>query len=71
MKCPECGADLMISNSKYVSEEGSTEVYNEITFVCTNNSIDFNTKQPKCSLYCGPDTNHPLKIADIVRSKVG
>ena len=61
MQCPECSQPLMVSNSKYESAEGSTEVYSVLTMVCVN---------PKCPNYCGPNLNEPLKIATIVRNKV-
>ena len=51
----------MIANSKFKSEEGSTDVFNEITLVCIN---------PKCGNYCGTDLNNPLKVAATVRNKV-
>ena len=52
----------MVSNSKYESAEGSKDVYSELTLVCIN---------PKCGSYCGVDLNNPLKIAKMVRNKVG
>ena len=61
MKCPECRAPLMVSSSKYESEEGSTDVYNVLTLVCIN---------PKCDNYSGPNLNEPQKVAEIVRRKV-
>jgi hypothetical protein len=61
VECPECKAPLMVANSKFTSDEGSTDVYNELTMVCIN---------PKCDNYCGPNLNEPLKIAATVRSKV-
>lgn len=70
MKCPECDSPLMIANSRLKSDEGSTEVYSELTMVCINSAIDPNTKQRVCSLYCGKDLNNPLKVAAIVRNKV-
>ncbi len=59
----------MISNSRFVSEEGSTDVYQELTMVCINSSVG-GDKKPVCSLYCGPDLNHPLHIAAIIKNKV-
>ena len=61
MKCEECGADLQVAHSQYKSEAGSTEVFVELTMVCVN---------PKCSNYCGPNLNEPLKVAATVRNKV-
>lgn len=71
MKCPECGSNLMIAKSKLVSDEGSTEVFNELTLVCINSRIDPVKKAPVCSLYAGQDLNNPLKVAATVRNKVG
>lgn len=62
MNCPECGSPLMIAKSKLVSDEGSTEVFNELTMVCIN---------PKCGTYSGTDLNNPAKVAATVRNKVG
>jgi hypothetical protein len=62
MQCPECNQPLMVANSKYESEQGSTEVYNVLKMVCVN---------PKCSNYAGTNLNEPLKVAATVRNKVG
>lgn len=70
MECPECKAPLQVANSILVSDEGSTNVYSELTMVCINSAIDPNTKQRVCSLYCGKDLNNPLKVAATVRNKV-
>lgn len=70
MLCPECNKPLMISGSRFESEEGSTEVYRVLTLVCINSTIDPVKKKPVCSLYCGPDLNNPLKIAAENREKV-
>jgi hypothetical protein len=51
----------MVANSKFESEQGSTDVYSVLTMVCVN---------PKCSNYCGPNLNEPLKVAQVVRNKV-
>lgn len=59
--CPECNSPLNVANSKFESEQGSTDVYSVLTMVCVN---------PKCSNYCGPNLNEPLKVAAIVRNKV-
>jgi hypothetical protein len=61
LQCDECKSPLMISNSKYESSEGSTEVYNTLTMVCIN---------PKCANYCGPNLNEPLNVAKIIKNKV-
>lgn len=61
MKCPQCNSPLMVSNSKFESAEGSTEVYSVLTMVCIN---------PKCGNYCGTNLNNPLKVAETVRNKV-
>ena len=71
MNCPECNSPLMIAKSKLVSEEGSTEVFNELTMVCINSRIDTVKKAPVCSMYAGTDLNNPLKVAGTVRNKVG
>ena len=71
MNCPECGSPLMIANSKLVSDEGSTEVFNELTLVCINSRIDPVKKSPVCSLYAGKDLNNPLKVAATIKNKVG
>lgn len=71
MQCPECGSNLVIANSKMVSEVGSTEVFNELTLVCINSRIDPVKKAPVCSLYAGQDLNNPLKVAATIRNKVG
>lgn len=70
MECPECKAPLMIANSKFESEAGSTDVYNVLTMVCINSAVDPVKKTHVCSLYCGPNLNNPLKIAAVVRNKV-
>jgi len=62
MECPQCNNPLMISNSKLSSEVGSVEIYSELTMVCVN---------PKCDNYAGTNLNEPLKVAQIVRNKVG
>ena len=61
MECQECKAPLQISNSKYETEVGSTDIYSVLTMVCVN---------PKCTNYCGPNLNNPLKVAATVRNKV-
>jgi len=70
-KCPECGSPLVIAKSKFVSEKDSTDVYQELTLVCINSRIDPVKKAPVCSLYAGPDLNNPLKVAQVIRNKVG
>lgn len=71
MNCPECGSPLKIAKSGFVSDEGSTEVFNELTMVCINSRIDPVKKSFVCSLYAGPDLSNPLKVAAIIRNKVG
>jgi hypothetical protein len=73
MKCPECGENLIIANSKLEAEttEEGTQIYSVLTMVCINSRIDPVKKAPVCSLYAGPDLNHPLKVAAVVRNKVG
>ena len=61
MQCPECKSNLIVGNSKYKSDEGSTDVYVELTLCCIN---------PKCGTYAGYNMNNPLKIAATVRNKV-
>ena len=62
MECNKCKKPLMVSNSKYTTEVDSIEIYSELTLVCIN---------PKCDSYCGVDLNNPLKVAKLVRNKVG
>jgi hypothetical protein len=73
MKCPECGENLIIANSKYEAEttENGTEIYSVLTMVCINSAIDPVKKAPVCSLYAGPDLNNPKKVATVVKNKVG
>jgi hypothetical protein len=52
----------MASNSKFESAEGSTDVYSVLTMVCVN---------PKCGTYAGTNLNKPLKVAKIIKNKVG
>ena len=61
MKCSQCDSNLMIGDSKLVSEVGSTEVYSELKMVCIN---------PKCPNYGGSDLNKATKY-ETVRNKVG
>jgi hypothetical protein len=61
MQCSECKSNLLVSNSKYESAEGSTDVFSVLTMVCVN---------PKCGTYAGTNLNEPLKIAATVRNKV-
>jgi uncharacterized protein YbaR (Trm112 family) len=60
MGCPVCKSPLMVSNSKFESEVGSTDVFNVLTMVCIN---------PKCPNYAGSDLNNPAK-AETIRNKV-
>lgn len=62
MDCPKCGSDLKVANSKFVSQEASTEVYSELTMVCIN---------PRCDNFAGKDLNEPLKVAATIKNKVG
>lgn len=62
MECLECKQSLIVANSKFESEQGSTEVYNVHTMVCVN---------PKCPNYAGTNLNKPLKVAKIIKNKVG
>ena len=73
MKCPECGENLFIANSKYEAEttEEGTQIYSVLTMVCINSRIDPVKRTHVCSLYAGPDLNNPLKVAATVRNKVG
>lgn len=52
MKCVLCNSKMMIAGSKLVSEEGSTDVYNELKMVCVN---------PKCDDFGGYDLNKATK----------
>jgi|GEM_PF-3391515 len=61
MQCPECSNPLFISNSKLISDVGSTDVFSELTMVCVN---------PKCGTYAGPNLNEPLKVAATIKNKV-
>ena len=51
----------MIANSKFESEEGSTDIYSVLTMVCVNH---------KCPNYSGADLNNPDKVAAVVKNKV-
>jgi hypothetical protein len=59
--CEKCKSELKIANSRFKSEEGSTDVYSELDMVCIN---------PKCLNYCGSDLQNPKTIVEIVRNKV-
>jgi hypothetical protein len=69
MRCPDCGEDLKVADSKFQSDIGSTDVYSELTMVCVNSRIDPKTKLHVCTLYCGPDLNNPRKVAATVKHK--
>jgi hypothetical protein len=73
MKCPECGENLFIANSKYEAEttENGTQIYSVLTMVCINSRTDPVKKSHVCSLYAGADLNNPLKIAAVIKNKVG
>jgi hypothetical protein len=53
MKCEICGNNMMIAGSKFVSDVGSTDVYNELKMVCIN---------PKCDDFGGRDLNKATKF---------
>lgn len=55
MKCEHCDQDLYISKCVPTSELNTTTVKMTNILVCTNQN---------CTIYCGPDTNHPKHIAD-------
>ena len=59
--CPKCDAPLMISNSRYASEEGSTDVYVELKMVCVN---------PKCNNFSGRDLNNSKIIVKTIKNKI-
>lgn len=61
MKCSQCDSNLMIGDSKFVSDKDSTDVYSELKMVCIN---------PKCPNYGGSDLNKATKY-ETVRNKVG
>jgi hypothetical protein len=71
MKCTECGSPLFVASTRFVSEEGSTEVFQEHTMICLNSRIDPIKRTPVCSNYAGQDLNNPLKIVTVLRKKVG
>ena len=60
-KCPICKGDLMVSNSAYTSDLGSTDIYITHTMVCTNS---------KCSNYSGRDLNNPTNVVNVIKNKV-
>jgi len=62
--CPICGLPLQIAKSRLTTEAGSTEIYTERKWVCTNSAIDPKTKNRICANYCGPDLNNPAVIAE-------
>ncbi len=61
MTCKICSQPLMVSSSRFESEEGTTDVYQVMTLVCIN---------PKCADYSGTDLNNPKTIAETVKNKV-
>ena len=61
MKCSQCDSNLIIGDSKLVSEVDTTVVYSELKMVCIN---------PKCPNYGGSDLNKATKY-ETVRNKVG
>ncbi len=58
MKCDTCSGKMMIAGSRFVSEEGSTEVYQELKLVCIN---------PKCDDFGGYDLNKATQCKVIKR----
>lgn len=70
MKCPECNENLMIAKSEFKSEEGSSDVYQELTMVCVNSRIDPVKRTFICSNYAGTDLSNPKKIVEVKRNKV-
>jgi hypothetical protein len=62
MECPQCNSPLMVSDSKFESDIGTTDVYSVLTMVCIN---------PKCELFAGKDLNNPKKVAAMAKNKVG
>ena len=69
MKCPECNSNLIIANNKFETEDG--EIFSVLTMVCVNSRVDPVKKTHVCSLYAGPNLNEPLKVAAVVKNKVG
>jgi len=61
VKCKYCDGNLVIADSKLVSEVDTTDVYSELKMVCIN---------PKCPNYGGTDLNKATKY-ETVRNKVG
>jgi hypothetical protein len=61
MKCPYCGEPLIIAGRETTTTMFGTNV-ESLTMVCINSRRDRNGKL-LCPNYCGPDTNHPLKVA--------
>jgi hypothetical protein len=53
VKCDTCGGKMMIAGSRFVSEEGSTDVFQELKMVCIN---------PKCDDFAGLDLNNATKF---------
>ncbi len=60
-RCPACNSPLQIAGSRFISDEGSTDVYQELALVCAN---------PKCNNFCGRDLNDPKTVVETVRNKV-
>ena len=61
MNCPKCNQPLRIASSRFKSEEGSTDVFQVLNFVCTN---------PKCELFGGKDLANPSRVAKVEKRKV-
>lgn len=60
MKCSQCNSDMKIAGSEFVSDKGSTDVYQELKMVCIN---------PKCPNFAGTDLNKAEKY-ETLRRKV-
>jgi hypothetical protein len=58
MKCDGCGSDLKIAGSRFVSEEGSTDVFTELKMVCINQ---------KCDEFAGYDLTNATKFKTLRR----
>jgi hypothetical protein len=53
VKCDTCGGKMMIAGSRFVSEEDSTDVFQELKMVCIN---------PKCDDFAGLDLSNATKF---------
>jgi hypothetical protein len=61
MKCPQCNLNATIANAEHKSDIGSTDVFVEQTYVCTNS---------KCGMYAGKDLSNPATIIEATRTKI-